>query len=198
MRPGFATRSSAQEDPWDEIWAGYDAAHRPLPLHALAPVRGEARAEARTWARNGRVLPVLLTMLALLGVAASAFAAPRQAARELAAALRSADQASLAALVDWQALLQAPPLAAAEEAGFLASLSRSIHQQRATPEGLAALVQARVGPGWPDPAIETTGLASARLVLASTSQPGRGIALSLALQDYLPPRWRVVAVEPLG
>lgn len=194
MRPGFATRSSAQEDPWDEIWAGYDAAHRPLPLHALAPVRAKVRARAR----NGRVLPVLLTMLALLGVAASAFAAPRQAARELATALRSADRASLAALVDWQALLQAPPLPAVEEAGFLASLSRSIQQQRATPEGLAALVQARVGPGWPDPAIETTGLASARLVLASTSQPGRGIALSLALQDYLPPRWRVVSVEPLG
>jgi hypothetical protein len=194
MRPGFATRSSAQEDPWDEIWAGYDAAHRPLPLHALAPVRAEVRARAR----NSRVLPVLLTMLALLGVTASAFAAPRQAARELATALRSADRASLAALVDWQALLQAPPLPAVEEAGFLASLSRSIQQQRATPEGLAALVQARVGPGWPDPAIETTGLASARLVLASTSQPGRGIALSLALQDYLPPRWRVVSVEPLG
>ncbi len=190
MRPGFAMRSSAQDDPWDEIWAGYDATHQPMPLHALAPIRARER--------NGRVLLVLLTILALLGMAASAFVAPRQAARELAAALRASDRASLAALVDWQALLHAAPSLAAPEPGFLANLSRSVQQHRATPEGLVTLVQARIGPGWPDPEIETTGLATARLVLASTSEPGRGIALSLALQDYLPPRWRVVAVEPFG
>ncbi|MBL6076506.1 hypothetical protein JMJ56_00730 [Belnapia sp. T18] len=183
-------RSSAQDDPWDEIWACYDAAHRPMPLNATAPVRARHR--------NGRVLLVLLGLLAFLAVAASAFAAPRQAAREVSAALRAADRASLAALVDWEALLHAAPPLAVPDNGFLAGLGRIVQQHRATPEGLAALVQARVGPGWPDPAIETTGLATARLVLASTSQPGRGVALSLALQDYLPPRWRVVAVEPFG
>jgi hypothetical protein len=189
MRPGFAARSSVEQDPWDEIWAGYDATHRRMPPQAPAPTRARER--------KGRILPALLT-LALLVMAASAFAAPRQAARELAAALRAADRASLAALVDWQALRQAAPPLAAPGPGFLDGLSRSVQQHRATPEGLAALVQARVGPGWAEPAIETTGIATVRLVLASASQPGRGIALSLALQAWLPPRWRVVAVDPFG
>ncbi len=190
MRPGLAGRSSTQEDPWDEIWASYDAARQPVPLHAMVPIR--------TRERNCRVFLVLLTTLVLLLMVASAFAAPRLAARNLAAALRAADRTSLAALVDWHALLRAAPPLGAEEIDFVASLNRSVQQHQATPEGLTALVQARVGPGWPDLEIETTGLVTARLVLASPSQPGRGIALSLALQHYLPPRWRVVAVEPFG
>ncbi|WP_043362611.1 hypothetical protein [Belnapia sp. F-4-1] len=190
MRSGFDARSSAHDDLWDEVWAGYDAVHHPTRRQALAPTRARRR--------NGRVLLVLMTILALLAMAATAFAAPRQAAREVAVALRAADRASLTALVDWEALRHAAPPRAGPDIAFLASLSRSVQQHRATPEGLAALVQARVGPGWPDPAIETTGLATARLVLASTSQPGYGVVLSLALQEYLPPRWRVVAVEPFG
>jgi hypothetical protein len=190
MRSAVAARSSGQDDPWDEIWAAYDLAQRPVPLHALAPSRARRR--------SGRLLLVLLTMATLLGMVASAIAAPRLAAREVAAALRAADRASLALLVDWRALIEAAPPPAMADGGFLAALGRSVHQRRATPDGLAALVHARVGPDWPVPAIETTGLATARLVLASTSQPGQGIALSLALQELLPPRWRVVAVEPFG
>jgi hypothetical protein len=190
MRPGFGGRSSALDDPWDEVWADYDAARRQGPSRVAAPTHARPR--------SGHGIMILLTILALL-LAASAFAASsRQAARDIAAALRAVDRASLAALVDWRALQKDASPHMVPDGGFLASLSRSVEQHRATPDGLAALVHARVGPGWPDPAIEATGLATARLVLASTSQPGRGIALSLALQEVLPPRWRVVAVEPFG
>ena len=189
MRSTAAGRSSAEDDPWDEVWADYDAARGAIPPPVEAPRRAGP---------SGRAFLLLLTVAAML-LAAYAFAAsPRQAAGEIVSALRGTDRASLAALVDWQALRHGVSPSGGPDGGFLANLSRSVEQHQATPEGLAALVQARVGPGWPEAAVEATGLASARLVLAFPGQTGRGIALSLGLQEILPPRWRVVAVEPLG
>jgi len=190
MRSADHGRSSAQDDPWDEVWADYDAARGRAPLRAQVPKPARQG--------GGRAVVILLAAAAML-LGAFAFAAsPRQAAGEIAAALRSDDRASLAGLVDWRALRHDGSPLAAPDGGFLASLSRSVEQHRATPEGLTALVQARVGPGWPEASVQATGLGTARLVLDSPSQPGRGIALSLGLQEILPPRWRVVAVEPLG
>lgn len=189
MRLKDGERSGARDDLWDEVWADYDASHGPTSLESEAP---------RRTMRGGRAFLLLLTTAALL-LAAYAFAAsPRQAAQDILSALRGADPAGLDPLVDWQAIRHGASPPRMPDDGFLASLSRSVEQHRATPEGLAALVQARIGPARPEAAVQATGLASARLVLASPGQTGRGIAFSLGLQEILPPRWRIVAVEPLG
>lgn len=195
MSAGLGTRSSFPDDAWDDVWERYDARQtaplpvRPAPLHP-----GQAHEGGR---RTLRV--AMMAGLLLLAVAAFA-AAPLQAGRGIADAFRTADRAAILAAVDWPALRgAAPPSRAVTPAEqFLAGLTRIVQQHAATPEGLLAYVQARVGPGWPEPVIEATGFGTARLTLLSITEAGRGIALSLALRDILSPRWVVVAVEPLG
>lgn len=196
MGTGFGARSSFPEDTWDEVWDRYDARRMPSsPTWPVIPRQDQAR--------DGRSRGVLVTMMAgvLLLLAAAIFAAaPLQAGRGIAHAFRTADRAAILSVVDWPALRAAvPPLpdgAPAER--FLSGLIRIVQQHAATPEGLLAYVQARVGPGWPELSIEATGIGTARLTLLSTSEAGRGIALTLTLRYGLTPRWVVVAVEPLG
>lgn len=193
MGTGLGSRSSFPPDAWDDVWDRYDARQ--------SPARPDTLHQGRT--RDGRGRGFLVAMVAglLLLLTITAFAAaPLQAGRGIAEAFRTADRAAILAVVHWPALRgTAPPLPAATPAErFLSGLTRIVQQHAATPEGLLAYVQARVGPGWPEPSIETTGFGTARLTLLSTTEAGRGVALSLALRDRLSPRWVVVAVEPLG
>ncbi|SDC21499.1 hypothetical protein SAMN04487779_1001259 [Belnapia rosea] len=191
MGPDTITRSSVRDDAWDEIWDAYDAGHPPAPSPALPP--------ARRPIRRTHGLPLLLAGLILSLLAGTAVTAmPMQAARELVAVLRAADHSALAPMVDWPALLAGLPSADPQEEDFLAALSHHVHRHAATPEGLVALMQARLGPVWPTPELAAVGFGTARLVLPAPGQPGRGIALSLALREMLPPRWKLVGVEPLG
>ncbi len=191
MGPGIMARSSVRDDLWDEIWDAYDAGHPPAPAPAPQP--------ARQRLRRTRGLPLLLACLILSLLAGTAVTAmPMQAARELVAVLRAADHDALAPMVDWPALLAGLPPAEPREEGFLAALSQHVHRHAATPEGLVALMQARLGPVWPTPELAAIGFGTARLVLPAPGQPGSGIALSLALREMLPPRWKLVRVEPLG
>jgi hypothetical protein len=208
MRALIAGRRRLPNDSWDliwnEVWADYDARHGPpavlLPQAHQAARRGSSQ-------RRDRSVLVLLTALVILLLAASAYAAaPVHAVRGIINAFRSADRTAVAAVVDWAAMEMAPafaitawsqPAGAPAEA-FLAKLEQTVRLRLATPEGLLALVQARAGSGWPPPELATTGLGTARLTLMGAGQSGRGIALSLALREMLPPRWVVVAAEPLG
>lgn len=188
-------RSGCPENVWDEVWAHYDAGIAlPPPPGPMVP------RQDRAGRRRSRMVPAAMTAAVLLMLAATAFAAaPLQAARGIADAFRSADRAAVLAAVDWSALRLAmpdPPATTPAER-FLAGLSRIVQQQVATPDGLLALVQGRVGPGLPESHIEATGFGTARLTLLSTTEADRGVALSLALRDSLPPRWLVVAVEPV-
>ncbi|RYJ03849.1 MAG: DUF2939 domain-containing protein [Acetobacteraceae bacterium] len=196
MSLGAGSRSSFPDDTWDEVWDSYDARQAPS-----LPVRPASLQQEQTREGRGRVLLVAMTAAVLLLLAATAFAAaPLQAARGIADAFRTADRAGVQAVVDWSALrgIAPPPPAVTPAEHFLSGLTRIVQQHAATPEGLLAYAQARIGPGWPEPLIEATGFGTARLTLLSTTQAGRGIALSLALRDSLPLRWVVVAVEPLG
>ncbi|MBL6454939.1 DUF2939 domain-containing protein [Belnapia sp. T6] len=188
MTRSLGARSSASDDPWDEVWANFDARQPQAPPPAVLD-----RMASR--ARNGRVGLVLLTAASLVLLVATAYAAPLRAAGGIAEALRGGDRAAVEALVDWRALRAAPHPPAHP---FLGRLEEIVQQRLGTPEGLLALAEARLGPAWPAPQMEPTGLGRARLILAGPGQPGRGLALSLACQGWLPPRWRVVGVEPLG
>ena len=184
------------DEPWDavwqEVWDAYDARTRP------AVPRPGARPPARAGRRRGPARLLLAGSLGILLLAATAYAAaPARSAPGIAAAFHSADREAIAALVDWAALRDgatapAPPATPAE--AYLAGLARMVRQRTGTPEGLLALVQARIGLGSPRPAVEITGLGTARLTLSGAA--GRGIAFGLELRDALPPRWMVVAVEP--
>ncbi len=156
--------------------------------------------------RRGRYrsVPVLLAASVVLLLAAGTYAAaPSHAVRGIIHAFHSADRAAVAAVVDWAALERSHGFATAAAGrqpadAFLAGLARTVRQRLATPEGLLALVQARAGSGWPPPELVITGFGTARLTLVGARQTGHGIALSLALREMLPPRWVVVAAEPLG
>ncbi|MDN3565519.1 hypothetical protein ACFQY5_14480 [Paeniroseomonas aquatica] len=194
MSRGVAARADFPEQAWNEVWSLYDAR-----MAATAPARPVVP-QPTACRRHGRMRAALAAVALLLPLAAAGFAmAALQSAQGIAEAFRQADRAAVAAAVDWPALRTAmPPPPATTPAGhFLAGLHRIVQQQMATPEGLLALVQGRAGPGWPAPRLEPTGIRTARLTLLSTAEAGRGIALSLALRPDLPPRWRVVAVEPL-
>lgn len=196
MAIGIDSRSRFPDDIWDEVWDSYDTRHA-----ASLPVRPASLLQVQARERRGSVLLIATTVAILLLLAATAFAAAQlEAARGIANAFRIADRAAVQAVVDWSALRSAaPPSPAVTPAEhFLAGLTRIVQLHAATPEGLLAYVQARVGPGWPEPQIETTGLGTARLTLLSTTDLDRGITLSLALRPSLPPRWAVVAVDPLG
>jgi hypothetical protein len=199
MRAAIAGRQRLLNDSWDliwnEVWADYDARHAPpaaLQPHAVA------------YRRRDQSVPVLLAAFVVLLLAAGAYAAaPVHAVRGIIHAFHSADRAAVAAVVDWAALENSHGFAIAAAGpqpanAFLAGLARIVRQRLATPEGLLALVQARAGSGWPPPELVITGFGTARLILVGTRQPGHGIALSLALREMLPPRWVVVAAEPLG
>lgn len=197
MGSGPGSRSSFPEDAWDDVWDRYDARQTPSP-----PIRPATLHQAQAGGGRGRVFLGILMAGLLLLLAVTAFAAaPFQAGRGIADAFRTADRAAIFSVVDWPALRGAappPPPSIATTEQFLSGLTRIVQRHAATPEGLLAYVQARVGPGWPEPSIEATGFGTARLTLLSTTEAGRGIALSLAWRESLPPRWMVVAAEPLG
>lgn len=202
MRAAIAGRQRLPNDSWDliwnEVWADYDARHAPpaaLQPHAVAH-RGRGRG-------RDRLVPALLAAFVVLLLAAGAYAAaPIHAVRGIIHAFHSADRAAVAAVVDWAALETSYGFATTAGPqpanAFLARLARTVRQRLATPEGLLALVQTRADSGWPPPELVITGFGTARLTLVGTRQPGHGIALSLALREMLPPRWVVVAAEPLG
>lgn len=196
MVTGLSTRSSFPADAWDDVWDRYDARGIPsLPARPAVPQQDQARDR-----RSRIVLVTMMAGLALLLAVTAFAAAPFQAGRGIADAFRTADRAAILSVVDWPALRgTAPPLPAITPAEqFLSGLTRIVQQHAATPEGLLAYVQTRVGPGWPEPLIEATGFGTARLTLLSTTEAGRGIVLSLALRASLPLHWVVVAAEPLG
>lgn len=196
MGTGLGSRSSFPQDAWDDVWDRYDARQTP-PLPARPDILHQDQM------RDGCSRSVLVAIMAglLLLLVITAFASsPLQAGRGIADAFRTADRTAIVSVVDWPALrgttLSLPAGTPAER--FLSGLTRIVQEHAAMPEGLLAYVQARVGPGWPEPLIEATGFGTARLTLLSNTEPGRGIALSLARRDSLSPRWVVVAVEPLG
>lgn len=202
MRAAIAGRQRLPNDSWDliwnEVWADYDARH--APPAALQP---HAVAHRRRGRGRDRSVPVLLAAIIVLLLSAGAYAAaPVHAVRGIIHAFHSADRAAVAAVVDWAALESSHGFATAAGPqpanAFLAGLARTVRQRLATPEGLLALVQARAGSGWPPPELVITGFGTARLTLVGARQPDHGIALSLALREMLPPRWVVVAAEPLG
>jgi hypothetical protein len=196
MGTGLSSRSSFPQDAWDDVWDRYDARQTPS-----LPARPDIlhQDQTRDGCRCGILVAIMAGLLLLLAITAFA-AAPLQAGRSITDAFRTADRAAIRSVVDWPALrgpvLPLPAGTPAER--FLSGLTRIVQQHAATPEGLLAYVQASVGPGWPEPLIETTGFGTARLTLLSTTEAGRGVTLSLALRDSLSPRWMVVAVEPLG
>lgn len=196
MGTGITSWSSFPQDAWDDVWDRYDARQTPS-----LPARPDIlhQDQTRDGCSRGILVAIMAGLLLLLAITAFA-AAPLQASRSIADAFRTADRAAILAVVDWPALRgPVPPLPVGTSAErFLSGLTRIVQQHAATPEGLLAYVQARVGPGWPEPLIEATGFGTAHLTLLSTTEAGRGVTLSLALRDSLSPRWMVVAVEPLG
>jgi len=201
-------RSMREADPWDEVWAEYDArrqavAPRPVPKRTgKAPPRPAIRPLARAAAGLGAGTALLLCWLALPWLLSARLTLPLGTAD--APALMSQLDATAVGESLRAALLREVPDGAGEGARrFLGAMAERMASSWSRPEGVSAWMAAR-GPGGrgegPVAALSTlrsaraTGLSSFRLEYG----PRRGedgVAFDLAWQDGA---FRVTGLRFLG
>lgn len=183
----------AAADPWDEVWAEYDA-RQP----AAAPRAPAAPRRARRWPWRGTALAAAVASFALL-------ATPMAAAVNLVHAVQARDVPAVAALLDRPALAGALEDALRRDAAthlpdglppFLDAMAGEVAQRLAAPEGLAAALAPRGGSAPAHHVIRDVvplGLDRWAVTLADPARPQRRAEVTLSLAGPL--RWQVIGVS---